>query len=164
MSNEPEIGKFIVFMIADYLVALPMVTVLKVVNCPPELNGNLRSAGLVQMGQHSIAVLDLHQKFTSSQVPQLNRSPFLVITQIVRGELCGIPVDEPPNIVDLPRDSIRALPKSYHQIGPLNLDIFSHVAVLSEEEKTFMIFLLDLNRVLSTTTKNNAPRLIAAEE
>ena len=165
MSNEPEVGKFIVFMIADYLVGLPMSTVLKVVNCPPELNGNLRAAGLIQMGQYPIAILDLHQKFTNSYVPQLNKnSPFLVITQIVRGELCGIPVDETPNIVELSSNSIQPLPKSYHQIGSLNLDIFSHVAVLSEEEKTFTIFLLDINRVLSGATKSNSPRLITAEE
>ena len=165
MSNELEVGKFIVFMIADYLVALPMVTVLKVVNYPPGLNGNLRSAGIIQIGQHPIAILDLHHKFTNSYAPQLTRnSPFLVITQMVRGELCGIPVDETPNIVDLPRDSIRALPKSYHQLGQINLDIFSHVAVLSEEEKTFTIFLLDINRLLSAATKSNTPRLITAEE
>lgn len=165
MSNELEVGKFIVFMIADYLVALPMVTVLKVVNYPPGLNGNLRAAGLIQIGQHPIVILDLHQKFTNSYAPQLTRnSPFLVITQMVRGELCGIPVDETPNIVDLSRDNIRALPKSYHQLGQLNLDIFSHVAVLSEEEKTFTIFLLDINRLLGAATKTNTPRLITAEE
>ena len=162
MNNEPEAGKFIVFIIADYLLALPMVTVLKVVNSPLVSSGNLRAAGLVQIGHHTIMVLDLHQKLATTYATQVTRnSPFLVITQ-VQGELCGIPVDEPPNLVELPRDSIRALPKSYNQVGLM--DMVSHVAVLSQEEKTLNIFIVDINRALGATTNSNTPRLIAAEQ
>ena len=162
MNNEPEAGKFIVFMIADYLLALPMSAVLKVVNSPHGSNGNLRAAGLVQIGHHTIMLLDLQQKFTTSYAPQVTRnSPFLVITQ-VQGELCGIPVDEPPNLVELPRDSIRALPKSYNQVGLM--DMVSHVAVLSQEEKTFTIFIVDINRAVGVTTNSTTPRLINAEK
>ena len=161
MKNDFEAGKFIVFMIADYLLALPIAAVLKVVNCPPVNNGVPRAAGLVQMGHHMLVILDLHQKLATSYSSELTRnSPFLVVTQVLQGQLCGIPVDEPPNLVELPRDSLRALPESYDRVGPL--DMVSHVAVLSQEDKTFTIFILDINRVLSATTSSTNPRLIAA--
>lgn len=160
MNNKAESGKFIVFTIAEYFLALPIFSVLKVVNYPLQGNDNLRAAGLVQIGQHTLVLLDLHQKLATSYAPPLTRnSPFLVVTQVVQGELCAIPVDEPPNLVELPKDTIQTLPKSYHQNGLL--DLVSHVAVFSHEEETFTIFLLDMNRVLSATTNSSTPRLIA---
>lgn len=61
MNNSTETGKFIVFKIADYLLALPIANVLKVINYPPKNNRDLNTAGLVQIGSHAIALLDLHQ-------------------------------------------------------------------------------------------------------
>lgn len=160
MDNEASASKFIVFTIADHLLALPIATVLKVVNCPPANNGDPSTTGLIQIGHHTLVVLDLHQKLANSYAPKLTRkNPFLVITQVLQGELYAIPVDEPPNLVELTRDSLRASPKSSHQYGLL--DIVSHIAVLSEEEKSFTIFILDINRTLSAITNSTTPRLIS---
>jgi purine-binding chemotaxis protein CheW len=90
-----------------------------------------------------IRVLDLHQRFSISTLSQLPANQlFLVITRGSGEELCGIPVDEPPNLVELPLDILRRLPKSELQSNRL-LEIVSHAAVLSHENVTTTIFLLD---------------------
>jgi len=66
MRNESTVvDKFIVFKIADCLLGLPMSDVLKVVTCPPVENGGMKAMGLVQLGRHTIRVLDLHQQLSS---------------------------------------------------------------------------------------------------
>lgn len=144
MNNATAAGKFIVFKIADYFFALPISIVLKAINYPQLNNKDLNTTGLVQIGSHTLALLDLHQ-LLGDRTPHLDRNtPFLLIVQVVEGELCAIPVDEPPNLVELPNDSIRALPRSYDRNNLL--DLVSYGAILSEEGKTFTIFLLDINQ------------------
>ena len=144
MDNSTETGKFIVFKIADYLLALPIANVLKVINYPPGNNRDLNTAGLVQIGSHAIALLDLHQLLGERTSDVTWNAPFLLIAQVHQKELCAIPVDEPPNLVELSKDSIRALPHSYHHNALL--DFVSYGAILSDSGKTFTIFLLDINR------------------
>lgn len=144
MNNSTETGKFIVFKIADYLLALPIANVLKVINYPPGNNRDLNTAGLVQIGSHAIALLDLHQLLGDRTPDPTWYAPFLLIAQVDQKELCAIPVDEPPNLVELSKDSIRALPHSYHQNALL--DFVSYGAMLSESGKTLTIFLLDINQ------------------
>ena len=59
----PEIGKFITFEVANYWFALPMEAVLKIVNCPPPSQGGTVGIGLVQLGSHTVRLLNLHQEF-----------------------------------------------------------------------------------------------------
>jgi len=138
------VDKFIVFKIADYFLALPMSDVLKVVNFP--VGSNLGSMGLVQLGRHMIRVLDLHQQLGSSNISSLaNNPPFLLIIRNPQGELCGIAVDDTPNLIELPLEMMYAVPQSYGQSSIM--EIVSHTVVLSEEEVTTTIFLLDLKRL-----------------
>lgn len=161
MDKLAATGKFIIFKINNYILGLPIATVLKVVNYPP-INREHSDAGLIHIGQHTITLLNLHQKLGSSYNSLVNRnSPFLIITQLLQGELCAIPVDEPPSLVELSRDSVRALPKSY-QHDSLQ-DLVKCVAVLTEAEKKSTIFILDINRALSTTNNLTTPRLITIE-
>ena len=163
MHDVSKVGKFIVFTIGDYLLALPMSDVLRVINCPPVASAGLSAMGIVQLGHHTIRVLDLHQQLgirqglaPTEELPQVSdHRPFLAIAkrcceaQIARspqGELCGILVDEPPNLMELPLEMIRSLPSSSSQSGIL--DIASHVVVLSQDDLTTTIFLLDVQRVL----------------
>lgn len=162
MDNKTATGKFIIFSIADYLLALPVYAVLKVINYPLTNTDSLKVAGLVRIGKHTLKLLDLNQKLTTIHASQSHRnSPFLLIVQ-VQGELGAIPVDEPPNLAEISRDSIQSLPTSAHQAGLL--DIVSHTAVLSDAENTFTIFILDLNQVMNITHTNIPPRLIAVEQ
>jgi len=164
MYKESNVGKFIVFQIADYFFALPIQDVLKVLNCPSEVRGNLRSMGLVQMGRHLIRVWDWHEELASLGSPQpllVNsnatelvptgifptppvKQTFLVITRDYQRDLCGIAVDEPPNLVELPLELTQRLPESQHQSGVF--EMVSHAAVLSSEALTTTIFILDVER------------------
>lgn len=145
MQNDPTADKFIVFKIADCLLGLPMNNVLKVINSPPINSGGLRAMGLVQLGRHTIRILDLYHQLSPKELLQAPRNqPFLVITRSPQGELFGISVDEPPNLMDLPRDSLRSVPQSERQSGVRKL--ISHAAVISQKQATTTIFLLDLKR------------------
>jgi purine-binding chemotaxis protein CheW len=146
MYNEPTVDKFIVFKIGDSLLALPMSDVLKVVNCPPVDSGGLRAMGLIQLGRHTIRVLDLHQQLSPKGLSSsAGKQPFLVIMRTPQEEIFGIAVDEPPNLMELPRERLRSLPQSERQSGAL--EMISHAAVISQEEVTTTILLLDLKRV-----------------
>ncbi len=141
-------NKFIVFKIGDCPMALPLNDVLKVVNYPSETSGGLRDLGLVQLGKHTIRVLDFHRYLTPKTLASIgDRKSFLVITRTPEGELCGIVVDEPPNLIELQSEMIRSLPTSESHSGLLQM--VSHAAVLSDEDTTTTIFLLDIKRILN---------------
>jgi purine-binding chemotaxis protein CheW len=154
MNHESQVSKFIVFKITDYLLALPLSNVLKVVNYSVvgEQTGTplLRTMGIVQLGKHTIRLLKLQQYLSSDGLPQIPlKQPFLLIVQIAMGELCGIWLEEPPNLLELHNETLRIIPKSERQSGAL--EIISHAAVLSENNVTTTIFLLDLQLILKTT-------------
>jgi purine-binding chemotaxis protein CheW len=144
-EDESTVDKFIVFKIADYLLALPIGDVLKVINCSAVADQGLKTMGVVQIGQHLIRVLNLHQQLSPGSSPQLQR--FLVITRTPQGELCGFPVDEPPNLMELPPEMLQSLPPSSNQSGVLAM--VSQAAIISQGKVTTTIFLLDLKRAAS---------------
>lgn len=162
MHNESKVGKFIVFKIMDYLLALPIEDVLKVVNCSLEAGSRLRTMGVIQLGRHMIRVLDLHQSLSVGGLSELPANlPFLVITKSYSGELCGIPVDEPPNLVELPLEMMRSLSTSQRQ-GNRLLEMVSHAAVLTQEGMATTIFFLDMKQVLHTSISDSPPHSFSA--
>jgi len=151
MYDDSKVGKFIVFKIADYHLALPMSDVIKVVNCSPMVSNGLQKMGVIQLGHHMIRVVDLHEQLSSGGSDHLpNDPPFLVIIRGSGGELCGIPVEKPPNLVELPLEMMRSFPKSDQYDKPA-LNLVSHAAVVSQENVTMTIFLLDVKQVLNST-------------
>lgn len=145
MYNESAINKFIVFQISDYLLGLPIGDVLKVVNCPSAQKKNLETMNLVQIGRHMIRVMDWHHSLNSDSVNHLASDlSFLVITRDHQGRLCGILVDEPPNFMELPLDMTQNLPKSDRNSSIFQM--ISHAAVVSYEDTTTTIFLLDMKQ------------------
>jgi purine-binding chemotaxis protein CheW len=154
MYDDSKVSKFIVFKIADYHLSLPINEVLKVVNCSPMVSSGLKEMGVIQLGHHMIRVVDLHEQLSSGQL--LSNPPFLVITRGAGGELCGIPVEKPPNLVELPLEMMRTLPKS-DQYGNPALNLVSHAAVVSQENVTTTIFLLDVKRVLNPKSNDSHP-------
>ncbi|NJM73901.1 MAG: chemotaxis protein CheW [Scytonema sp. RU_4_4] len=148
--DESQLNKFIVFTIADYLLALPMSDVVKVVNVSPADSKRLPKIGLLQIGKYIIKILDLHQHSSLDALPDSSDHPsFLVVTHDSQRELYGILVNEPPDIVELPPEAMRSLPKSSHHSNPMT-EMVSHVAVLSQQEVIKTIFLLDLKRITET--------------
>jgi chemotaxis signal transduction protein len=155
MHNDLKVGKFIVFQIASYHWALPISDVLKVVNCSTLIDKELRTLGIVQLGHHVIKILDL-QPLNSDKLSELsNTQTFLVITRNAQGELCGIAVESPPNLIELPLEMIRSFPQSdsYSKC----FDWVSHVVVISPAQVSTTIFLLDVRRI--NTTRNDLQAL-----
>ena len=139
-----KFDKYIVFKISGCFMALPMDNVLKVINTPPTASG-WNAMGLIQVGNYTIRIIDLHQKLnTDEQLMLPVFQSFLVITNPIEGELCGIIVDEPPNLVELNRDIIHKLPKSNRQ-----LQMVSHAAIIYEKEIKTTIFMLDLHELFN---------------
>ncbi len=149
MQNESKAEKFIAFTIADYCLALSIAEVLQVVRCPLTTEYELSKVGLVQLGRHMVRVVDLHQQLGLEDSSQLSR-PFLLITHSPPGEFCAIPVCEPPSCLEFPLEKLQRLPQSNYSSGVLA--IASHAAVISQEESTSTIFLLDMKRVLNPIT------------
>ncbi len=148
MYSESNVEQLIVFRVASYLFALPVKEVLQVVNCPPQTSYEVSQLGLVQLGQHMIKVVDLHRQCNSGNFSQLlNGQLFLVITRNPQGGFCGIPVCEPPDLIELPSDRLRSLPPSEQPFGVLQ--IVSRVAVLTQRSVTTTIFLLDMQQALT---------------
>jgi chemotaxis signal transduction protein len=146
--------KFIAFAVLDYHLALPIATVLQVVRWPLNPNHELSKMGLVQIGQHTIRVVDLHQQLGLEKPNQVSR-PFLMITQSPSKELSAIPVGEPPSLIEFPLTRMQQLPQSSHQTGVLA--IASHTAIISYEESKMTILLLDLNRILRAVMPSLLP-------
>lgn len=145
-NKETQTLRIIVFTISDYQLALPLATVLKVMNCPPVISNISKSLGLVYIGQAAVRLINLHPKLDSGKSKQPETEwRFLIILQPRAGELWGIPVDNPPNLIELPLTAFRVLPESHRQTSLLGLA--SHVAIVSQEEMTSTIFLLDLEGV-----------------
>lgn len=147
MQNNLKIGKFIVFKIASYHWALPISDVLKVVNCSTLIDQGFRKLGMVQLGHHVIKILDL-QPSNSDHLPELSNSQtFLVITRNAQGELCGIVLESPPNLIEVPLEMMRSFPKS--ESPSKCFDWVSNVVVISQETISTTLFLLDV-RLINT--------------
>jgi len=162
MSDDALISKFIIFTITNYWLALPINQVIKIVNFDNKSNNELTKFGLVQLGRHTIKILDLrwHNLEISGNLPTvIPQQPFLLIIRDLQRELCGIVVDETPDLLELPHAIIKVVPQSNRPSNGI-LGMVSHVAVVSGENLTRTIFILDLNRVLNSNISDvNLPAL-----
>ena len=148
--------RVIAFGIASYTFALPMGAIARVIHCPPLENPGLGRTGLIHLEQQVIRILDLHDLATAQGNSQETAAPeprFLVIARRRDGELCGIPVDTPPDLIEVAQSQVQPLPPSAHQ-DPI-LFLAPMIAVLpgnappdnpiATPDSTLL--LLDLNRV-----------------
>jgi hypothetical protein len=68
---------------------------------------------------------------------------------IVRGdrsEVCGIQIDEPPNLEEIPDATIQDVPLSYYQVGLPHW--IAQISILTDRGVTKAILMLDLDRAL----------------
>jgi chemotaxis signal transduction protein len=145
--NQPEsadvqnILQVIVFSAVGHQLALPAALILKVMNYPADRQTS--HLGVLYIGQAAVKILNLR-----SQQPELvETSPperFLIILQSRPGELCGIGVDQPPDLLDLPLSSLQPLPAT-HQTSYL-LKMATHVARINQDGDVSTLFLLDPSR------------------
>ncbi len=132
----------LVFKLEDSLLAVPAAIVVKVMNLPTDRQTN--SLGLVYIGQVAIRILPLRSHDLTAAGPE----PFLIVLQIRPGELHGIGVDQPPDLLDLPLAALQPLPPA--QATSDLLKMTSHVARITEGEVISTVLLLDLNRMIES--------------
>lgn len=160
MYNDLNKDQFIIFGVLNYLFALPISDIVQVVNFPPQSGEELNHAGLIRLGNHIIRLVDLHWLDNSTDGYRPSAPPsFLVITQGLQEGFCGIPVFEPPDLIEISPEQIQILPQSERQFGVLK--IASHAAVISWQGVTKTIFLLDIPRMVTIAPPD--PNLLPSE-
>ncbi|WP_143467515.1 chemotaxis protein CheW [Leptolyngbya ohadii] len=107
LQPVPEQRTFVVFAVAGYHLALPIEIIVQVIRCPARLDSDLGKAGLMQIGQHLIQVINIEQKSDEScdRQPGGNQD-FLIVIADPEKKLYGIVVDEPPNLMKQPSEGV----------------------------------------------------------
>lgn len=146
-NTTPEIEKFITFEVANYWFVLPMAAILKIVNCPPPSQGGTVGIGLVQLGSHTIRLLNLYREVGKSAA--VDHAPFLVVIRNPQKELWGITLDEPPDLVELPLSIFK--PVSLETPFDHKTNWISHMALVSDQECDRTLLLLDVHAVFQHT-------------
>ncbi|MGF1524075.1 MAG: chemotaxis protein CheW [Leptolyngbyaceae cyanobacterium] len=159
INQDSDTQKYIAFPVADRSLALPLRSVLRVLR--HEANNHdheLDTLGLLQIGRHTIRVLNLHQWLTPAFSPQnAAPAPFLIVARSAEWEPFGIWADGLPDLVELPPDVLRSLPSSAGAASSF-LELISYTAVVPQSGGgNQTLFLLDIPSVL----KARAPERMA---
>ena len=160
-NTNPDTLRVLVFSVSvtslsdhqDYLFALPVEGVLKVISCP-HINWAIGTGlGMTDLGSENVTTVDLSQQFffgdskkaDDAKISTVSNSHrFLILLKTHTEEQCGIPVAEFPILSDIPLSTIRPVSLSYRQVA--KMDFVSHMAILpqAEEKKSIKIFLLGI--------------------
>ncbi|ESA32712.1 chemotaxis signal transduction protein [Leptolyngbya sp. Heron Island J] len=138
-----ETGKFIIFDVADYWFLLPVTAILRIVNCPPATQGGTVGIGLVQLGSHTIRLVNLYQEVGHVSAPDY--APFLVVVRNPQKELWGIALEQPPDLIELPLTIFK--PVALETPFDHKTNWISHMAIVSEKESDRTLLLLDVHAV-----------------
>ena len=140
--------RVIVFQLGDYFFALPINAILQVIESPRELKKHLDGLGLVMIDYQSIMLLNLHKSLTSNPSLVSLQGEFLVLTQTRQRELCGIPVDILPNMMELSYQQFQTLPQAYRQTNLYGLAKFVTFVQMEDKEEKDPIYLLDVDEAV----------------
>ena len=173
-SAPPEQFRVISFGIGSYTFALPMGAITKVIHCPPLQTPGLGKTGLIHLEQDIIRILDLHTlidagaKRQGKPLSDRDISPeplFLVVARRTNGDLCGVPVDTPPDLLEMTRSQVQPLPTAHNPDDVLAIARF--IAVLptqAQESQTASpvtestILFLDLETVIAQLHRLTRPK------
>ena len=149
MDNKPsKIIKFITFKVADYWFSLPIAAVLKIVNCPPPEKGGIITLGFVQLGSHTIQLLDLYSMFDlDADAKTPNQLSFLLVLRNTQKKLWGIALDTPPDLIELPLSNFQSVPQNKY--FATKRQWVSHIAVVSEQGINRTLLLLNLKSLFT---------------
>ena len=140
ITSDVKLLKVLVFEMVNHFFALPINVVFKVINCPSVSNTTDSSLGIADFEGQTVTVVNLAQKLSpQNSATQQMQKRFLILSQTRQGELCGIPIDKSPALIELPMDNIRPLPLSARQVNPA-----THVAIVPKPEGSLKIFLLGM--------------------
>lgn len=144
--------KFVCFQIAGYQLALPLEGVLRVIQRPETARSpELHHMGLLPIGHHLIKVIDLQARLAiasmdwdESSKPALD--PFLMIVRSSTGEYGAIPIQTPPDLIEVKLEDLRSLPSALADSALLTMA--SHI-IITPDQPERVIVLLDLQRLCS---------------
>ncbi|MBD2100631.1 chemotaxis protein CheW [Leptolyngbya sp. FACHB-261] len=140
---EPML-KVTAFSIGNLNLALPIVSIYKVLNHTQVHGSGLNSVGIAYIEERELTVVDLHRRLLGTGAPTQAR--YLIVIQNQIQELYGIPVLEIPVLMEVPLSRIRVLPESYRRADTLS--IASHVALIHQMDAALTLFLLDVEQIL----------------
>ena len=141
VTSDVNLLKVLVFEMANHFFALSISNIFKVINCPPITDTTDSSIGITDFEGQTVTVVNLAQKLSPhNSATRRMQKRFLILSSTRQGELCGIPIDNSPALIELPMDNIRPLPLSARQVNPFS--IATHVAILPKPEGSIKIFLL----------------------
>jgi purine-binding chemotaxis protein CheW len=146
-STTQEGLRAIIFAVMDYWFALPIEAVLKIVPYPSINNLIKDGISIIDWENQTVTVVDLRYKLGHlEQKGEIEKTcglqRFLVMIMTQAGEICGLLVEQSPNLIDIPYHAIRPVPPSYRQVTQLNF--VRQMAVLpgTESEKPLKVFLI----------------------
>jgi chemotaxis signal transduction protein len=102
------------------------------------------ASGLVDMADHQITLIDLGKLVFGQPIDQTG---YLVVLKATNGGSFGIPVPQSPSLVEIAADQLKPLPVDYRAMDTLG--IASHVGKAQGDDGEQVVFLLDLDRVIS---------------
>ncbi|MEM6500458.1 MAG: chemotaxis protein CheW [Cyanobacteria bacterium P01_C01_bin.89] len=129
-AQQSDRFRIIAFNVGGYTLALPMPAIAKVIHCPPLHTPGLGQTGLIHLDQQIIRVLNLHALAKPSAEAPSSRDGeprFLVVARQSNGNLCGIPVDAPPDLLEVSRSQVRTIPSIPNQTPIISLAQFAAV-------------------------------------
>lgn len=161
-NNSKDSVRVIVFPVLDYLFALSVCAINKIIPGPP-VNLNFKDGtGTIDLAEQTITIVDLSYKLIGQEISQVEASQsqncFFILIQTITGEPCGVFIQQPPLLIEIPLKNIRPVPLSYGQIGKLNF--VSHMAILPQEEakKPLKIFLVGMNQIIARKLGISLPK------
>ena len=133
LSSDVELLRVLAFEMGDYVFALPISLIFKAIDCPPITKSHDSDLGIAEFEGQTVIVVNLAQKLsTQNSTNEPWQKRFLILTQTRQGELCGIPIDRPPALIEIPKKDIQPLPLSARQIKALS--IATHVVTLYKSD------------------------------
>ncbi|MGD1862048.1 MAG: chemotaxis protein CheW [Leptolyngbyaceae cyanobacterium] len=156
VERNPRHGKFIAFKLARHWVALPAVAVLRIVNCPPPEQGGTIDFGVVQLGPHTIRLLDLRSRWKLQPEAVPEKLPFLLVMRGPQQTLWGIALETPPDLLELPLSTFKSVPLEKRMNRKLQW--ISHMTVITERDIHRTLLLLDLKAVFQSKVSEHTTK------
>jgi len=137
--------RFVMFSLGNMDLALPIATVVKIVNLGTVAGNGQSPWGVVTLGNQPYTVIDLHHYLFQTPLEACPHGGYLVFTAFATGELVGIPTIGSPTLVDVPWDQVRLLPDAYRRAD--RLAVASHLARWTDPETQgeHFLFVLDVS-------------------
>jgi chemotaxis signal transduction protein len=153
LEDNSDTFRSIVFSLANiqqtvmgkYLFAMPVKSVIKAIVYPAEKTQLKDGIGMIYLGEETVTIVDLRHKFTTIE-PTTDTSKFLILFHTHAGELCGLPIEKAPVLMDISPTTIRPLPLAYREVNQLSFATHMAIVPQGENVEPLQILLLGMAR------------------